>query len=126
MPRVLPSELYHLISSNKRPHHGPTQVRTLEGLKFGGIYKVFNHITRCAENILMVSKPRKDEHGCWQVKTVSWVNGRPTGEVQVKSCADLSIVPYQSGTWNTTKALFRTGRKNLPASIVIRFLQVKN
>lgn len=95
-----------------RPHYGPRQVRTPRGIKRGNILE--HHIIY--GRILVLSSPERDESpfgGESLTFRAIVLDGLSRGRVEEIYLSDSGVVPYNSGMWNPTHHLERTGTKRL-------------
>ncbi|MHA1829178.1 MAG: hypothetical protein ACTSX6_11090 [Candidatus Heimdallarchaeaceae archaeon] len=105
--------------TEERPNFGPRQVRTLEGIKPGNIFKKVGLAGTGSESlILIISEPFPKIIGDDKLPSMRFeylvLRGCMKGWLDGAFAADKSVIPYLPGNvWNNSNYLLRTGRKRL-------------
>ena len=112
----------HLSSGLQRPNFGPKQVRTLRGIKPGNILIQCNSIHNFKRKLLILSEPYSDRKNSRE--DALWydyidLNG---STVQSGSVLDVGVLPYNTGKWNPTNCLLRTGKKRLSTKQIAKMI----
>ena len=96
-----------------RPHFGPRQVRTPAGIKPGNALTLVRGAKRYHDTIIVLSESYTDESGDLVFDLV-YRKGLPNRACKVTYyLSDFGVVLYDSGWWNPTNCLLRTGRRCL-------------